>query len=129
MKQLARNLRRNQTDAERLLWRRLRDRQLAGFKFRRQYWIENHIVDFACVEKGLIVELDGSQHANEAFNTNDEQRTAFLAGRGLKVLRFWNNEVIGNTEAVLESILAVLLDTPHPSLSPQRGEGNKDATG
>jgi len=126
MKQLARKLRHNQTDAENLLWRHLRNRQLNGFKFRRQYWIESYIVDFACVEQKIVVELDGGQHASETMRTNDRKRTAFLESHGFKVLRFWNNEIIQETKAVLETIMAVLQNTtPHPTLSPQRGEGER----
>ncbi len=124
MKHFARNLRHNQTDVENLLWRHIRNRQLGGFKFRRQYWIENYIVDFVCVEKRTVIELDGGQHANDTMTENDRQRTGLLESRGFKVLRYWNNEVIHNTQAVLENILTVLQNTtPHPPLSPQRGEG------
>ncbi|MGH2637880.1 MAG: endonuclease domain-containing protein [Rhabdochlamydiaceae bacterium] len=129
MKQLARNLRHVQTDAEAQLWRHLRNRQLGGFKFRRQYWIGNYIVDFVCVEHSLIVEIDGGQHAHEVIASQDQARTAFLEKQGFRVLRFWNNEVLGNTQSVLESILSVLQNiTPHPPLSPQRGEGGKMTT-
>lgn len=129
MKQLARNLRHDQTDAESLLWRHLRDRRLDGFKFRRQYWIESYIVDFICVERRTVVEVDGSQHAEEIKVASDKKRTAFLKSRGFNVLRFWNNEIINDTDAVLENILTTLRNTtPHPPLSPQWGEGQKIAT-
>ena len=97
---------RNQTDAERLLWRHLRNRQLGGFKFRRQHSFPPYIVDFACSEKRLIVELDGSQHA--LTMEADEQRTKFLEEKGFRVIRFWNNEILGSTEAVLVRILELL---------------------
>ena len=99
-------LRRNQTDAETLLWRHLRNRQLGGFKFRRQHSFPPYIVDFVCIEKLLIVELDGGQHALAV--EADERRTKCLEQKGFRVIRFWNNEILGNTEAVLERILELL---------------------
>ncbi len=103
----ARLLRKNQTDVEQLLWKQLRNRRLYNYKFRRQYPIEPYIVDFACLELKLIIELDGGQHANQ---TNyDDQRSLFLEKLGFKIIRFWNNDVIKNTDGVLEFIrLAVL---------------------
>ena len=120
MKQLARSLRKNQTDAERKLWRRLRARELCGFKFRRQYPIAPYIVDFICVEKRLIVEIDGGQHAT--MTEIDNTRTEFLNARGYRVLRFWNNEVLQQLDAVLAKILDSLTH-PHPNPLPQAGEG------
>ena len=120
MKQLARSLRKNQTDAERKLWRRLRARELCGFKFRRQYPIAPYIVDFICVEKRLIVEIDGGQHAT--MTEIDNTRTEFLNARGYGVLRFWNNEVLQQPDAVLAKILDSLTH-PHPNPLPQAGEG------
>ena len=102
LKNLARNLRKNHTDAEKLLWNRLRNRQLAGCKFKRQFAIEHYIVDFICIARKLVVELDGSQHTEKI--DYDTTRTKFLTAKGFKVLRFWNNEVFGETEAVLEKI-------------------------
>lgn len=103
----ARLLRKNQTDVERLLWQHLRNRQLYNQKFRRQFPIEPNIADFVCLELKLVIELDGGQHADQV--NYDEQRRLFLKQRGFKVLRFWNNEVIGNLTGVLEAIrLAVL---------------------
>src|ERR1700752_1516642 len=97
----ARRQRRNQTDAERVLWFRLRDRRLNGLKFKRQVPIDKYIVDFCCAEARLIVELDGGQHA-----TPDEiNRTGILEAMGYLVLRFWNNDVLQNMEGVLEEIL------------------------
>jgi len=120
LKQLARSLRKNQTDAERKLWRRLRARELCGFKFRRQYPIAPYIVDFICVEKRLIVEIDGGQHAT--MTEIDNTRTEFLNARGYRVLRFWNNEVLQQLDAVLAKILDSLTH-PHPNPLPQAGEG------
>ena len=112
----ARRLRREQTDAERTLWRRLRARELAGVKFRRQYVIDSFIVDFCCPEHKLVVEVDGGQHAMSA--KADERRTAFLAQRGYRVLRFWDHDVLTNGDAVLQQIMAALID-PHPSPLPE----------
>ena len=114
-KQLARTLRKNQTDAENWLWRNLRNRDLGGWKFRRQYWIGNYIVDFVCVEKKLIIELDGGQHAIQV--EQDDQRSEFLKGKGYQVIRFWNNEVLQEGEAVLNVILSHL-NNPSPQPSP-----------
>ncbi|MDD5330577.1 MAG: endonuclease domain-containing protein [Sulfuricella sp.] len=115
----ARTLRENQSDAEQLLWRSLRSRQLEGCKFRRQHGIGSYIVDFVCIEAGLVVELDGGQHAEQL--AYDAVRTEKLAAAGYRVLRFWNNEVLTNLEGVLESLRLELLPSPQPS--PQRGEG------
>ena len=123
MKELARALRKNQTDAEKLLWYRLRNRQLAGCKFRRQQIIGPYITDFLCLEPKLIIELDGGQHSEQ--KEQDEQRTRFLESMGYQVLRFWNNEVLGNPDSVLEAIrMTVVIRTPHPGPLPE-GEGEK----
>ncbi len=116
MKTLARALRRQATDTERLLWKHLRRRRMAGFKFRRQVVIEPYIVDFACLEAKLIVEADGGQHAEQM--EYDRERTAFLETLGYKVMRFWDHEILVNTEAVLEQIHRFLIDTPSPQPSP-----------
>src|SRR5438128_2206708 len=100
--QNARRLRRDLTDAERRLWAVLRERRLAGYRFRRQYPIGNFIVDFACTKYQLIVEADGGQHSD---NEADQRRTAFLQREGWRVIRFWNNDVLANTEGVVETIL------------------------
>ena len=121
MKQLARDLRSNLTDAERLLWRHLRSRRLADNKFRRQQVIGPYIVDFVCFERKLIVELDGGQHAESV--AYDHRRTTFLTTAGFRVMRFWNNEVLGNTNSVLESIRAACELAPSPPPSPTEGRG------
>nr|VFJ96659.1 MAG: Very-short-patch-repair endonuclease [Candidatus Kentron sp. LFY] len=121
-KERARSLRQNATDAEKLLWRHLRNRQLSGFKFRRQMPVEPYIVDFACLEAKLIIELDGGQHAEQ--QTYDQNRSRVLGSRGYRVLRFWNNEMLRDMDAVLERIRMVLLDAPHPGPLPE-GEGDK----
>jgi very-short-patch-repair endonuclease len=103
----ARKLRRTSTEVERKLWHRIRDKQIEGFRFRRQRPIGKYIVDFICLDAMLIVELDGGQHADEV--EYDEKRTAFLESLGFHVLRFWNNEVIENIEGVLERVRENLL--------------------
>src|ERR1700683_396750 len=102
----AKRLRRNQTNAERILWFRLRDRRLGGWKFRRQFLIDRFVVDFFCADAHLIVELDGGQHAirSEA----DVERTKILEAMGYLVLRYWNNDVMQNIDGVVEDIAAVL---------------------
>ena len=115
-KERARSLRQNATDAEKRLWTYLRNRRLAGFKFRRQMPVEPYIVDFACLDARLIVEIDGGQHAEQ--QTYDMNRSRFLESRGYRVLRFWNNEVLQETDAVLERIRLVLLESPSPRPSP-----------
>jgi very-short-patch-repair endonuclease len=102
---IERKLRGVQTDAERKLWFELRDRRLGGFKFVRQEAIGPYIVDFICRERKLIIEADGSQHAESA---KDVVRDAYLTREGYRVMRFWNNDVLRNREGVLETILAAL---------------------
>lgn len=121
----AKRLRHDSTDAERQLWSRLRVHRLAGFKFKRQAPLGPYIVDFSCFEAKLVVELDGGQHA-EAVE-RDIQRDNWLAGQGFRILRFWNNEVLGNLEGVLTRILEYLVSPspqrPPRELSPIEGEG------
>ncbi|MBT9099922.1 endonuclease domain-containing protein [Methylovulum psychrotolerans] len=105
----ARLLRKNQTDAERWLWQKLRNKQLLELKFRRQFPIDRYIVDFVCLELKLVIELDGSQHIAQA--DYDEQRRLCLEQRGFKIIRFWNNEVLGNGEGVLDAIYQLVLDS------------------
>ena len=99
----ARMLRKNQTDAERALWHRLRNSRLLGVKFRRQVPIKGYVADFAALEIKLIIELDGSQHIDN--KEADEIRTGFLQREGYKVIRFWNNDVLLRLDDVLEFIL------------------------
>jgi very-short-patch-repair endonuclease len=106
MSSFPRQLRTNSTDAEKILWHSLRNRQLGGFKFRRQHPIPPYIVDFVCLEHRLIVELDGGQHAKT--QTYDGARTSMLEQAGYKVMRFWNNEFLNNGDAVLEQIACTL---------------------
>ena len=98
----ARTLRRRSTDAERLLWHHLRSRQLAGLKFRRQHVLGRYIIDFICLDHNLVIEVDGGQHAVQP--EPDARRDAQLAEQGYRVLRFWNHEVLGNIEGVLETV-------------------------
>ena len=105
LKPLARELRKNMTDAERLIWQKVRGKQLKGYPFYRQKPIGRYIVDFYCPSAKLVVELDGGQHYAEEGKSRDRARDAELKGFGLRVLRFTNREVFKNTEGVLEKIL------------------------
>ena len=119
----ARQLRKTQTDAERRLWHQLRNRSVAGCKFRRQHPVGSYICDFVCIDRQLMIEVDGGQHAAQI--EKDEDRTAYLESTGFTVMRCWNHEVQTETEAVLERILNRLLsDSPHPVPLP---EGRGDA--
>ncbi len=117
----ARQLRREMTPQEKLLWAHLRDRRLDGAKFRKQMWLAGYIADFACPEARLVVEADGSQHADNA--EYDAQRTQAFAHVGWRTLRFWNNEITENLDGVLTVIANALPSPSHrcaagPSLSP-----------
>ncbi|MEX2127478.1 MAG: DUF559 domain-containing protein [Xanthobacteraceae bacterium] len=101
----ARKLRRELTDAERALWRLLRDRRLAGYKFRRQTPFKNYILDFVCYERRLVIEVDGGQHVD---SQSDRVRDADLASEGFTVVRYWNSDVLANAEGVLVDLLARL---------------------
>ena len=119
----ARSLRANLTDAERRLWRQLRQRQLEGSRFRRQMPLGPYIADFVCLERRLIVEVDGGQHQEQS--EYDASRDQWLRGQGFRVLRFWNNELLGNMEGVLSRI-ADELRPPTPAL-PRKGGGSEEA--
>ena len=117
----ARNLCQKQTDAEQMLRRHLRARHLQGWKFRRQHQLGSYIVDFVRPDARLIVELDGSRHADQLIY--DERRTLELQAMGYRVLRFWNNDVLASLESVLEVLLEALA-SPGPSPQPSlEGEG------
>jgi very-short-patch-repair endonuclease len=105
----ARNLRANATEPEQKLWSKLRKGQLYGFQFRRQHSIGPFFADFICLEANVIVELDGSQHADQ--KEQDLSRSDFLRSNGYQVLRFWNCEVIGDVDSVVERIAKVLRQT------------------
>jgi very-short-patch-repair endonuclease len=124
----ARQLRAEQTPHEHSLWQQLRANRFSGFKFKRQQVIGSYIVDFVCFGKRLIIELDGSQHAD---SKNDAGRDAWLIAQGFRVLRFWNNHVQSQLDAVLESIWNALHEqsSPLPNPSPARGEGLESETG
>ena len=106
-RQFARHLRTSQTDCEQLLWQKLRARQVAGLKFRRQAPVPPFVLDFYCVELKLAVELDGGQHFEEAGLTHDRRRTVYLQRLGIEVVRFSNLEVIRQMGDVLEQIVRV----------------------
>ena len=106
--QRVRELRRNQTEAEKILWMKLRNRQVNGVKFRRQQPIGPFIVDFVSLEKKLVIEVDGGQHNLSPTINSDQNRTAYLEEQGFEVLRFWNNDVMKNIESVLERISEIL---------------------
>ena len=106
----ARQLRREKTDAEKKLWARLRNRKLNGFKFRRQQPCGPYTLDFLCHDVGLVVELDGGQHSEAEQLRHDDERTRYLRGHGLTVIRFWNYHVLLETDAVCRTILRALTE-------------------
>jgi very-short-patch-repair endonuclease len=118
---LQRRLRNAPTDAEHVLWQSLRARQIENCKFRRQHPFANYILDFVCLERALLVELDGGQHTAAL----DADRTQFLGKAGFAILRFWNNDVFADRPGVLETIQQSLIAraTPSPPNPPLEGEG------
>jgi very-short-patch-repair endonuclease len=120
LRDYARTLRKNQTEAERNLWKLLRAKRLDNWKFRRQYPIGSYIVDFAFPSARLIVEADGSQHAENAY---DVRRDAWLASQGWRVIRFWNHHILNDTETVLTAVFDALSGPlPHPPTPLPQGE-------
>ncbi|HUW59959.1 MAG TPA: endonuclease domain-containing protein [Candidatus Bathyarchaeia archaeon] len=121
-------------DAEKLLWRLLRNRQLGGAKFRRQHAVGPYILDFYCHEARLAIELDGGQHGESDQVRRDEERTRYLQEQGIHVLRFWNHQVRTNSSGVLQAVWDALFPAsavtllPHPNPLPQ-GEGDKSRRG
>jgi very-short-patch-repair endonuclease len=122
------------TDAEERLWKTLRGHRFVGVQFRRQVPIGPYIVDFCCHAARLVIEVDGGQHGEEPGRRRDAQRDSFLAGEGYEVLRFWNSEVLAETDAVLDVIWSALADrrvvsvgadTPLPVPPPQGGRGRR----
>ncbi|WP_454184818.1 endonuclease domain-containing protein [Porphyrobacter sp. MBR-49] len=116
---LAKRMRREPTEAEAKLWSMLRGQRLGGLKFKRQEQLGDYIVDFVCFSARLIVEADGGQHAE---NKDDAVRDAWLTEQGFRVLRFWNNDILGNPESVARLILDAA-QGPLPNPSPEVGEG------
>jgi very-short-patch-repair endonuclease len=105
---LAKGLRRRQTDAEILLWDKLRNKQLNGVKFRRQHCVGKYIVDFVCLKKKLIIEIDGGHHNEPDVKREDDRRTKWLEAEGYKIVRFWDNDVLQNIEGVALDIMGRL---------------------
>lgn len=124
----AKTLRRNLTDAEQKLWYHLRAHRFMGRKFKRQKPMGRYVVDFVCLEEKLVIELDGGQHAENL--EYDQERDAWLRSQGFTVLRFWNNELMNETEGVLERIRlaleheAISSETLSPGPSPTSGRGD-----
>jgi very-short-patch-repair endonuclease len=129
-------MRHSSTAAELAMWRLLRDRSLSGFKFRRQAPVENFILDFVCFERRIIVEIDGSQHANSVLDVAGDRQ---LGAAGFQTIRYWNNDVLMRPTSVLKDLLARLTDAernPSPGASlrsappaPARGEGARTRLG
>jgi very-short-patch-repair endonuclease len=117
LRERAKSMRSQQTPAEHRLWRILRAKRLAGFKFKRQLPVDCYIADFVCLKRRLIIEADGGQHSGSA---RDGQRDAYLNAQGFRVLRLWNNDIFENEEGVLTSILDAL-QAPLPNPSPAEG--------
>ncbi len=119
----AREMRGRMTDAEALLWMLLRNRHIAGAKFRRQHPVGRYILDYYCVEKKLAIELDGGQHGEAA--DYDERRDNWLRSQGIRELRFWNNQMLAETEAVMEVIYQAVVENESNQETPlpQAGEG------
>jgi very-short-patch-repair endonuclease len=129
MLERARRLRREMTPQERILWNELRDRRLQGAKFRKQMWLAGYVADFACPDARLVVEADGSQHAENVEYDADRERA--FAHLGWCTLRFWNNEIIENLDGVLTVIANALPSPSRPASptacpSPLQGEGGEN---
>src|SRR5579872_4982883 len=129
----AKDLRHSQTEAEVFVWNQLRGRRFSGFKFRRQVPLGNYIVDFVCLDRRVIVELDGGQHNEPDQKAYDARRDAWLRGEGLEVLRFWNRDVFLEWEAMAEGIWNALVNrrsrrAPSPPAPLPRGERGDKTT-
>lgn len=114
----AKSMRHTATDAEHLMWQLLRAKRFINLKFRRQHVIASYIVDFYCHEIGLVIELDGGQHETDDVIEYDAERTKFLEALGLKVVRYWNHEVLNLTDVILEDLWRVCLALKSKSTSP-----------
>ena len=123
----ARKLRRNATEHERILWSQLRKGRLESFRFRRQHPLGRFVVDFVCLERRLVIEVDGDQHGYPGQEEDDRSRTKWLEERGYRVVRFWNSDIRRQLDNVLETILGELnarfIRHPHPGPPPSKGEG------
>ncbi len=122
----AKNLRKGSTDTEQVLWSHLRAKRLGGLKFRRQHPIGKYIVDFVCLEKKVVIELDGGQHAEPTKKQYDGERDNWLKKEGYSVLRFWDNDVLLKTNAVVELIMKHCLGHPPLNPLPSRAGNEKD---
>jgi very-short-patch-repair endonuclease len=122
---ISRTLRKNQTPWESKLWNKIRNEGIEDLKFRRQYKIGKFIVDFCCINKKIIIELDGGQHNTEENIEKDKERQKYLENEGFKVLRFWNNEIDNNLDGVILKILEAA--KPHPQPLSENGEGGLKA--
>jgi very-short-patch-repair endonuclease len=120
---LARILRKTMTDTEQRLWSRPKRKQINGYRFRRQFPLGTYIADFVCLKARLIIEVDGGQHAEQT--DHDTMRDHWLASQGFRVLRFWNNDVLHETDAVVEEIVRALKQPP-PHPFPVKGEGESE---
>ncbi|WP_180179179.1 endonuclease domain-containing protein [Acinetobacter sp. YH12041] len=116
--EFAKSMRHSATDTENLMWQLLRAKRFMNLKFRRQHVIASFIVDFYCHEIGLVIELDGSQHGTDDVIEYDAERTKFLEALGLAVVRYWNNEVLLETDAVLDDLWEVCLGLKSKNTSP-----------
>jgi very-short-patch-repair endonuclease len=125
----ARALRMDMSDAEWKLWQQLRRGQIEGYRFRRQHPIGPYVADFACLEKRLIIEVDGGQHAEPEQIAHDARRTAWLESRGYRVIRCWTNELAGNMSGVLELIWLALQELPARAGRPPPPRRAKDELG
>ncbi|ENW24864.1 hypothetical protein F925_01520 [Acinetobacter lwoffii NCTC 5866 = CIP 64.10 = NIPH 512] len=108
--EFAKSMRHTATNAEKLMWQILRAKRFMNLKFRRQHVIQPYIVDFYCHEIGLVIELDGSQHGMDDAVEYDDERTKFLEALGLTVVRYWNHDVLGRTDVVLEHLWQVCIE-------------------
>ena len=117
----ARVMRHQSTDAEKELWLLLRDRKLNGFKFRRQYPVAGYVLDFYCIKSRLAVEADGGQHGDPARIVYDQKRTETLERFGIRILRFWDNDILQSPDAVLGDIHRTLVLATEPSPRPSPG--------
>jgi very-short-patch-repair endonuclease len=124
LKQLRRELRRNQTEAEKILWAKLRNKQFFGMKFFRQYSIGSYILDFYCPAKKLAIELDGGQHNQSENKEYDADRSEYLKAHSIDVIRFWNHEVLIDVQGVLDE-LALKVTPNNPPSSPLKLRGDQ----